>query len=111
MENVVFRREQDSGDEPTTGTLKKINDRKRKDMTPFISFFSEREKSKLIKKLFKRDANQFNMFMTQLNAKLTWHDAYEMIDSEFKKRKADIFSEEARNFTDRIYKVFFPEDI
>jgi len=111
MENVIFRREQDTSAEPNTGTLKKINDRRRKDDTPFISLFSDREKSKLIKKIFNRDASQFMAFMSELNTKLTWHEAYVIIDQELKKRKIDLFSEEARNFTDRIYKVFFPEEI
>jgi len=111
MDNIIFRRDNDAVDEPKKVPRSKIFDRKRKDLTPFISLFSEDEKLKLIRNLFERDAHNFNVFMSELNVKQTWPDAYLLMDTELKKRKIDILSSQAKSLTDRIYQVFFPEDI
>jgi hypothetical protein len=111
MHKLIFRRDEDFQTEPKTGSLKKIVDRKRKDLAPFISFFNEDEKTKIVNEIFNHDTRQFSSFMSKLNHQLTWHDAYLCIDKELNKLNIDIFSNKALDLTDRIYKVFFPEDI
>lgn len=111
MENTIFRREDNTSDEPKTGSLKKIFNRKRRDQKPLITYFNDYEKSKIIKNIFKRNVKQFDDFMTELDRKTTWQEAYILMEEELKRRKIDIISQKARDLTDRIYQVFFPDDI
>lgn len=111
MENIIFRREPDFPDEPRTALKKKIFNRKKSNMAPLISFFNIDEKSKLTKHLFNHDAGKFFLFMTELNEKLTWPEALALMEAECEKRNIDIYCSKARLLTDRIYQVFFPEDV
>lgn len=111
MDKIIFRREEDTKDEPTSGSYKNIYGRKRKSTAPVLSFFSEVEKTMLTKNLFNRDIKQFNLFMTELDNQSNWHDAFLFIDQELKKRKIDVLGHKAKYLTDRVYQVFFPEDV
>ena len=112
MQKTIFRRDSDTYPKPNEkGSLKNLVVRKRRNMTPFITFFSRTEKLKLIKAIFNKDSGKFLTFMDELDSKLTWQDAYSLMESEFRDRNIDIFSDKAKLFTDRIYHVFFPEEI
>lgn len=111
MENVIFRRDWDAEENLTPNPVIKHNNRKQKDINQLMSYFSEADKTRIIKKLFKRDTAQFESFMTEVNKKLNWHDAYSYIETEFKKTNKDILSKEARIMTDRIFQFFYPDDI
>jgi len=111
MESLIFRRDEEPKDEPKTGSIKNVFSHVRKNMIPLSSFFNESDKSKMAKKLFDRDVNQFNLFISELDKKKTWHEAYQYMDLELKKRNRDILSDEAKNLTDRVYQVFYPDDI
>ncbi len=91
--------------------VKRPAEHRRKNLTPFVSLFNEREKGRLVRKLFRDDPVKFNAFMQVLDTKMTWHEAYQSIESEMNARKIDMDLEEARQLTDRIYLVFFPDDI
>jgi len=112
MHKTIFRREIDSFDQPEKkDTSKNIFIRRRRSMTPLITYFSKAEKLKLVKSLFKHDNKKFIQFMEELDRKSNWRDAYTFIETELTKQKIDIFSSKARFLTDRIYHVFFPEDL
>lgn len=110
MEKIIFRREEEKKDEPTTGSYKSIYDRKRRTIAPILSYFSEVEKTMLTKNLFSRDVKKFNQFMAELDNQVSWHDAFSYIDQELKKRKIDVMGHKAKYLTDRVYQIFFPED-
>jgi hypothetical protein len=109
MNKYIFRRE--TAGQTVSQTVKKTVVRKRKDITPFISLFSDREKSRIVRKLFKNDLARFNTFMQDLNTKMTWHEVFHTIEAEIAIHKMNMDAEEARLLTDRIYLVFFPDDI
>jgi len=107
MKKYIFRRDTP---EPATIMRKQVIHR-RKDMTPLISLFSDRDKSRFARKLFRNDLSQFNTFMQQLDTKMTWHEVFQTIETELNTRRIDMGLEEARQMTDRIYMLFFPDDI
>lgn len=107
MKKYIFRRDTP---EPAPVVRRQVIHR-RKDMTPVISLFSDRDKSRFVRKLFRNDPTEFNTFMQQLDTKMTWHEVFQTIETELKTRKIDMEKEEARQMTDRIYLLFFPDDI
>lgn len=111
MERIIFRREED---EVTTNlhiSAKRPVQGIRKDMTPLISLFNEQEKKHIIRKLFKNDTKRFNTFINDINSKMTWAEAFEEIEKQLISQKIDILSSEVQQLTDRIYSVYFPDDI
>ena len=111
MNKIIFRREDEKTDEPTTGSYKNLYGRKRKGTAPVLSYFSEEEKTMLAKNLFSRDMKQFNQFMAELENQSNWHDAYLFIDQELKKRKINVMGQKAKYLSDRVYQIYFPEDV
>ncbi|UCF63268.1 MAG: hypothetical protein JSW33_11950 [bacterium] len=111
MESLFFGREQNQKIEYKVSVSPKTFDRKRKDMTPLLTFFNNSEKSKLIKNLFKGNTMQFESFMNELNSKVNWQEAFMFIDAELVKRKVDLMSRFAKLLTNRVYQVYFPEDM
>jgi hypothetical protein len=111
MEKVIFRREEKFDDNTVKVSIKKPVQGKRKDMTPVISLFSNREKSIMTRKFFNNDANRFTLFMDEINTKMTWYDAFNTIEKGLANQKVDILSEEVQQLTTRIYNMFFPDDI
>lgn len=111
MQKTIFRREIDSSDQPEEGSLKNLVIRKRRNTKPLISFFSNTEKLKLVKSIFNRDNKKFLLFMEELDTMPNWREAYSLMETEFYKRDINIFSPKARFLTDRVYNVFFPDDI
>ena len=111
MQKIIFRREYDVLEGNTTGTMKKIYERKRKDTAPLISYFTENQKNRFINRLFDREAGQFNLFMSALNLTSTWPAACALIGAELNKRNIDILDQDARELTDGVYHAFFPEDV
>lgn len=69
-----------------------------------------RPRKKIIKKLFKKNENQFKAFLDQVNQHSTWKDASVVIDNEFYERGINPYSKEALMFSDLIYIRFFPKD-
>lgn len=69
-----------------------------------------RLRRKTIKKLFKKNENDFNDMIGRLNALSTWKDASRVIDDEFYERGINPYSKEAIAFSDAIYMRFFPKD-
>jgi len=108
MNKIIFRRETR---QPAPQPVRKTAERRRKDLTPSISLFPDREKARIVRKLFRNDLAQFNTFMQELDTIMTWHEVFQRIESEMGVRKIDMEVEEARQLTDRIYLVFFPDDI
>ncbi|MCB0279993.1 MAG: hypothetical protein KDD94_10840, partial [Calditrichaeota bacterium] len=69
-----------------------------------------RDRRKFVKKLFKKDENAFNQFITSINALQNWKDASTMIEDEFYNRDINPYSKEALSFSDIAYTRFFPKD-
>ena len=107
MSKYIFRREI----KVSFPTAKRPSEHRRKNLKPFISLFNKREKERLVRKLFRDDLAQFNAFIQVLDTKMTWHEVFQSIESEMHAREIDMDLEEARQLTDRIYLIFFPDDI
>jgi hypothetical protein len=69
-----------------------------------------RTRRKILKKLFKKNENEFLSFVKQINKLSTWKEASRLIDEEFYTREINPYSSEAINFSDIIYTRFFPKD-
>ena len=71
---------------------------------------SGRTRKKIIKKLFKKNENQFMSFINIVNNHSAWKEASVIIDNEFYERGINPYSKEAIMFSDIIYLRFFPKD-
>jgi len=74
------------------------------------SMVTGRTRRKIIKKLFKKNENEFLSFIERLNNLTTWKEASRSIDDEFYNRGINPYSKEAISFSDIIYVRFFPKD-
>ena len=108
MSKYIFRRETR---QPAVQPVNKKSAHRRRDLTPFAELFNEREKTRIIRKIFGNDPARFKMFMNTLNGVMTWQEAYNAIEKELQTRRIELDMEEAIQLTDRIYRVFFPDDI
>jgi hypothetical protein len=71
-------------------------------------FFDEKARDKFIKKIFKRDADKFYNAIEKLNGIDNWKEASAFIDSIFIQNEIDPYSDEAVEFTDLVYRRYFP---
>jgi len=69
-----------------------------------------RTRKKIIKKLFKKNENDFLSFVSLVNDESAWKEASVTIDNEFYERGINPYSKEAIMFSDIIYLRFFPKD-
>jgi len=67
-------------------------------------------RKKAIKKLFKKNEQEYLSFIESLNALSLWTEASALIDDEFYNREINPYSKEALALTDIIYTRFFPKD-
>ncbi len=63
-----------------------------------------------IKKLFDKNTSQYEEFLTLLNCVLTWKHAAALIDGYFSRTGVDCYSKEALEFSDIVYRRYFPKD-
>lgn len=70
---------------------------------------NEKDKEKFIRKIFRRDREKFFEIINKLNSTNTWKEASSIIESIFAEYEIDPYSNEAVEFTDLIYKRYFPE--
>ncbi len=77
------------------------------DLNPLIV---GRLRRKVVKKLFKKDEQEFVEFLNVLNQESSWKTASKIIDDEFYEREINPYSKEAINLSDIIYLRFFPKD-
>jgi len=69
-----------------------------------------RLRRKSVKKLFKKNEEEFIDFIGQINGLSTWKEASPIIDDEFYDRGINPYSKEAIALSDAIYMRFFPKD-
>ena len=69
-----------------------------------------RTRRKILKKLFKKNEEEYLAFVEQINALSTWKEASRIIDDEFYERGINPYSKEALAFSDICYLRFFPKD-
>ena len=69
-----------------------------------------RTRRKIVKKLFKRNEQDFVTFLDALNKESSWKIASKIIDDEFYEREVNPYSKEAISLSDIIYLRFFPKD-
>ncbi|HEY4612896.1 MAG TPA: hypothetical protein VII11_07940 [Bacteroidota bacterium] len=72
------------------------------------AYFSRAEQKHFVKKLFHKDEVSFREALDTLNIISTWDEASQYLDQLFIVTGADPFSEEAIEFTDKIYAWFHP---
>ena len=70
-----------------------------------------KQKKKFVKKVFKKNEQQYLEFVTLLNGTPDWKNASNMIDSFFYQQGLNPYSKEALEFSDLIYNRYFPKDI
>jgi hypothetical protein len=63
---------------------------------------TEKERSRFLKKLFKKDEDYYTTFIGELNTSPTWKDATVLLNRFFQENQIDPFSDEAVEFTDAI---------
>jgi len=63
-----------------------------------------------LKKLFKKNEDEYLGFINSLNILTTWKEASRLIDDEFYERGINPYSKEAITLSDVIYLRFFPKD-
>lgn len=68
----------------------------------------EKSKEKFIKKIFKRNEEKFFEAIDKLNSINSWKEASAFIDSIFIEYEIDPYSDEAIEFTDFVYRRYFP---
>ena len=71
--------------------------------------FTEAERKKFLKSVFKKDDHAFAMTLDELNHIESWQETSLFLDSLFVSLDIDPFSEPAVHFTDRLYTRFFPD--
>ena len=69
-----------------------------------------RTRRKIIKKLFRKNEDDYLNFVEKINALNTWKEASRIIDDEFYERGINPYSKEALSFSDICYVRFFPKD-
>jgi len=69
-----------------------------------------RLRRKIIKKLFKKNENDFVSFVNELNNHGSWKTASVAMDDAFYERGINPYSKEAIAFSDLVYTRFFPKD-
>lgn len=69
-----------------------------------------RNRRKIVKKLFRKQEQDFTNFLEILNKETSWKVASKMIDDEFYEREINPYSKEAISLSDIIYLRFFPKD-
>ena len=69
-----------------------------------------RARRKIIKKLFKKNEDEYLNFVEQINALSTWKEASRIIEDEFYEKGINPYSKEALSFSDICYVRFFPKD-
>lgn len=69
-----------------------------------------RARRKIIKKLFRKNEQDFTNFLVMLNKESSWKIASKIIDDEFYEREVNPYSKEAISLSDIIYLRFFPKD-
>jgi len=73
------------------------------------TLFTDAEKKKFLKTVFKKDEHAFLMTMDELNHIESWQETSLFLDSLFVSLDVDPFSEPAVHFTDRLYTRYFPD--
>ncbi|KAA3614923.1 MAG: hypothetical protein D8M58_10745 [Calditrichaeota bacterium] len=77
------------------------------DLNPMIV---GRLRRKVVKKLFRKNEQDFVEFLSLLNKESSWKIASKIIDDEFYEREINPYSKEAISLSDIIYLRFFPKD-
>jgi len=76
------------------------------DLTKMID---PKSKSRIIKKVFAGNTDDYDYFIEQLEKIDSWEDAYKYIDNEFSKRNININDNRlAVAFTDIVFKKYYP---
>jgi hypothetical protein len=73
------------------------------------TLFTDAEKKKFLKTVFKKDEHAFEMTIDELNHIESWQETSLFLDSLFVSLGVDPFSEPAVHFTDRLYTRYFPD--
>ncbi len=69
-----------------------------------------RQRRKIIKRLFRKNEQEFLKFLQLINNQPNWKSASHIIDDEFYNREINPYSKEAIALSDVIYLRFFPKD-
>lgn len=75
------------------------------------SLISRKQQKKFVKKIFRKQEQQYTEFLTLLNGTSSWKHASNLIDSFFYQQGINPYSKEALEFSDIVYNRYFPKDI
>lgn len=74
------------------------------------TIFSRSEQKHFVKKIFRKDETAFREALDTLNIVASWEEASHYLDQLFLANNVDPFSEEAIEFTDKVYVWFHPHE-
>ena len=75
------------------------------------TLITPKQRKKFIKKIFHKQEQQYQEFITLLNGTPSWKNASTLIDSFFYQQGVNPYSKEALEFSDLVYNRYFPKDI
>lgn len=79
-------------------------------LEPLDPMITGRLRRRIIRKLFKRNEQEYLSFIGKLDRESSWKVASRIIDDEFYTREINPYSKEAISLSDVIYLRFFPKD-
>ncbi len=86
---------------------RKLGTDKLKDLQSLIH---DRDRKKIIRKLFDGDEQRYLRFAERLNRIHSWKAAARLVEDEFRERGINPYSKAALLFSDYVYKRFFPKE-
>ncbi len=105
-----------SSTSPTTTAVEQLADlvsqkMKGDHLEDINALITHKQQKKFIKKIFRRQEQQYREFLTLLNGTSSWKHASNLIDSFFYQQGINPYSKEALEFSDIVYNRYFPKDI
>lgn len=79
-------------------------------LEPIENFIDEEDRKKIIKKIFKKNEQDYLDAISEINKMTSWKDASKYIDEIYILNEVDLYSPEAIIFTDIAYKRFYPDN-
>ncbi len=100
------------GDSAADQLARAVGDQmKGQELEDLNKLITNRQRKKFIKKVFKKNEQQYVDFLTNLNSTPDWKNASNIIDNFFYQQGLNPYSKEALEFSDLIYNRYFPKDI
>ena len=108
MEKIIPRREE--SDFNPVINLHELGQVYPRDLPPIESLINQKQRKRIIKKIFKHSADDFQGFLRRLDPVNNWREAYIMIESELMGKKVPLHLDEVLLLTSIVYRRYYPND-